>query len=498
MKTPTDDIFQLIQSMSAAEKRYFKIHFSSGKSLVTELFNFLNSMKSYDEEEVKKHFKATKLSKNLKVYKIMLIDLLLKSLSSFRYKKSVNSTIRQSLEEVEILTEKSLYDQAYKKLAKTKKLCLKHEVYEQLIYIIDLEYQFKAFYEVEVSDESLNLLDEILHSTKKVTEVFELKKVTHELSLIAGNVAGSKISPEQATEYEHYLMNKMQELESESKKPLLKKHYYLYAALGHLYHSTNEQEKEYRNKKIIVQFFKKQKNFIETEPNKYWSSYFNFANCCLRTGRKEEFVEAMETLFAFTKRNPFFLRKMILLRVLEIAFHQKQKNFNHIIQKLEPLVLEEVEKYSEEQDKSVVYAFLSLLITHLSVGNHSKVQFYLRRLFRNNKMGEEFTYFFETVNMISHYESGDFDLLQNLLTSKKRKLKREPDFGTPFFKEVLKFFAQLLKPKNELKEKITQLRKKAKKSSGDNYLYLMEYFILEDWLGGLEEQKTYSEFVGGS
>ena len=50
MKTPTDDIFQLIHSMTAAEKRYFKIHFSSEKSLVTELFNYLNGMKSYNEE----------------------------------------------------------------------------------------------------------------------------------------------------------------------------------------------------------------------------------------------------------------------------------------------------------------------------------------------------------------------------------------------------------------------------------------------------------------
>jgi hypothetical protein len=100
MKTPSDDIFQLIQSMTAAEKRYFKIHFSSKKSLTTELFNLLNSMKTYREDEVKRCFKKSKLSKNLKVYKIMLSELLLKSLSSFRYKKSINSLIRQNLEEV--------------------------------------------------------------------------------------------------------------------------------------------------------------------------------------------------------------------------------------------------------------------------------------------------------------------------------------------------------------------------------------------------------------
>jgi len=107
-------------------------------------------MKTYDEDEVKKHFKKSKLSKNLKVYKIMLTELLLKSLSSFRYKKSINSLIRQNLEEVEILTEKKLYPLAIKKLQKTKQICLEHEEFDKLVSIIDLEYQFKDFYEIPI------------------------------------------------------------------------------------------------------------------------------------------------------------------------------------------------------------------------------------------------------------------------------------------------------------------------------------------------------------
>ena len=178
MKTPTDDIFQLIQAMTAAEKRYFQIHFSSEKSLVTELFNYLNGMKEYDEDEVKLNFQDSKLSKNLKVYKIMLADLLLKSLSSFRYKKSINSQLNQNLEEVEILTEKCLYSQAFKKLQKTKKLCFKHEEFDQLITIINLEYRFKAFYEIRNSTESLGLLDDAINAIEKTSSIFELKKLT--------------------------------------------------------------------------------------------------------------------------------------------------------------------------------------------------------------------------------------------------------------------------------------------------------------------------------
>ena len=78
MKLATDNIFQLVQAMTASEKRYFKRHYASEKSVMTDLFDFINNMKEYDEEDVKKHFQHSKLAKNLKVYKVQLTELLLK------------------------------------------------------------------------------------------------------------------------------------------------------------------------------------------------------------------------------------------------------------------------------------------------------------------------------------------------------------------------------------------------------------------------------------
>ena len=495
MKTPTDDIFQLIQAMTAAEKRYFKIHFSSEKSLVTELFNYINGMKVYDEDEVKNHFHDSKLSKNLKVYKIMLMDLLLKSLSSFRYKKSINSTIRQNLEEVEILTEKCLYAQAYKKLQKTKKLCFKHEEFTQLIAIINLEYRFKAFYEIQVKNESINLLDETIYSTNKVSKILDLKKINHELSLNAGEVAKAKISNAEIKKYESHLLKNIKAKTDKKEEGFLKETYYAHSALGHLYHSIKNIEKEYYHKKNILDLFEENKFFIDSNPNKFWASCFNFASCCMRDDRSEEFEETLKKIKAFTKSYPFFQRKMILVYVMEMVFHRKKQNHYYIINELEPIVLKDVNLYGEEQERSVVLSYLSLMMTYLSLGNHTQVQFYLRRLFKNKGMDKAFNYFYETIDMISHFESRDFDILQNLLTSKKRKIKREPSYGTPFYKEILKFFSQILDSNNDIKEEANKLIKIANNHSNDDYLRLMQYFLFEDWTNALLEGKTYSEYV---
>lgn len=492
MKTPSDDIFQLIQSMSAAEKRYFKIHFSSEKSLITELFNYVNGMKAYDEDEVKEYFKETKMSKNLKVYKIMLIDLLLKSLSSFRYKKSINSTIRQSIEEVEILTEKCLYQQAYKKLQKAKKLCYKHEEYDLLISIINLEYRFKAFYEIDIPSDSFNIIDEALASSEKIDEIFQMKRTLHELGTIAGALPTIDITNKEIEKHETILLNKLKEIDTDD---YFKKKYYAHSALGHLYHIAKHKEKEFHHKKSILDLFKEHPHFIKSNPNKYWSSNFNFASCCHRANNSDEFNVTLLELKKFTQAHPFFQRKMILAYVLEISFYRRQKQYNYIVENLEPLVLEEVEKYGKQNERSVVYFYNSLMMTYLALGNHTKVQFYLRRLFNNKGIGKTFTYFYETIDMISHYESGDIDILQNLLSSKKRKIKREPRYGTPFFKEILSFFSKLLNDKKDNIKSIAHLRDESAIHSDDEYLRLLKYFLFDDWIEGLSVNRTYSEHI---
>ena len=103
MKTPSAQLFHLIKKMSAAEKRFLKIHFSSVKSHLTELFDFVNAQDIYDEKVVKAHFSDSLISKNLKVYKVQLTELILRSQVAYHAKRTVRSQIRILLEEVDIL-----------------------------------------------------------------------------------------------------------------------------------------------------------------------------------------------------------------------------------------------------------------------------------------------------------------------------------------------------------------------------------------------------------
>ena len=141
MKTPSNNLFQLIQSMTAAEKRYFKRHYALGKTLAIELFDFINGMDHYDEEQIKRRFVDSKLAKNLKVYKVQLTNLVMKSLVSYHDKRNVKSKIRIGLEEIDILMDKGLSELAFSRLRKLKTLCEQHEELSYLEEIVEREAQ---------------------------------------------------------------------------------------------------------------------------------------------------------------------------------------------------------------------------------------------------------------------------------------------------------------------------------------------------------------------
>ncbi len=139
MRKPREDVFELISNMSPAEKRYFKGHYGTKKNQLVVLFDFLNKMSNYDEQIIKTHFKNSKISKNLKVYKVQLLDLILKSLVSYNSKRDPRSKVRIELEEVDILLGKKMLKLAARKLDRLHQICEDNELTLESISLLARE-----------------------------------------------------------------------------------------------------------------------------------------------------------------------------------------------------------------------------------------------------------------------------------------------------------------------------------------------------------------------
>jgi tetratricopeptide (TPR) repeat protein len=135
---PTNDLHELVQSLTKSEKRFFKLQSSlqSGEKNYVRIFDLLERMEVYDEEYVKEHFKGEVFLKHLPSEKNHLFKLILKALRSFHGEHSTSNLIKQELKNVEILFYKGLYLECKKALKRAKRMATDHEFFYYLFEII--------------------------------------------------------------------------------------------------------------------------------------------------------------------------------------------------------------------------------------------------------------------------------------------------------------------------------------------------------------------------
>ncbi len=140
--TKTDYLVQLINSLTKAEKRSFRLFVTrnqiSEEILFLQLFDELSKAKRYDEEAVLQKIPGIKKRQlsNLKahLYKQLLICLRLLGRSN-----SIDIEVRERLDYSRVLYDKGLYRQSLDILAKTKGLALKHRYYVLALNVLEFE-----------------------------------------------------------------------------------------------------------------------------------------------------------------------------------------------------------------------------------------------------------------------------------------------------------------------------------------------------------------------
>jgi len=117
-KKESDQLFQLIKSLTKSEKRYFKLNEGkSDESKFLRLFNLIDNHSEMDDASIlasEPLFKPSQFS-NLKAH---LYSKLLKSLRDYSLQGVVGIQIREMIDESQVLFNKSLYDLSYKRLNK--------------------------------------------------------------------------------------------------------------------------------------------------------------------------------------------------------------------------------------------------------------------------------------------------------------------------------------------------------------------------------------------
>ncbi|MCF8256870.1 MAG: hypothetical protein K9J06_04925 [Flavobacteriales bacterium] len=137
-KPPTDKVFQLIKSLTKAEKRYFRLHVGkhgAEKNNHHELFDVYDGLETFTEEALLGALHNKAIKNSLPTAKSRLYDAVLRSLDDFHAKSSIDAQLKRTLHFVEILYKKSLYHQSHKLLEGAKRLAYQYDKHTSLLEI---------------------------------------------------------------------------------------------------------------------------------------------------------------------------------------------------------------------------------------------------------------------------------------------------------------------------------------------------------------------------
>ena len=170
----SDVLFDLIKSLTAHEKRYFKVyasrHVIGSENNYVKLFDALSSQKKYDERKLKKKIAGKRFADYLPMAKNYLQRIILKSLDNFHLDNTIESRVRTMLRQAKILYEKKMITVCGSVLNRAEKISRKHELDYCFLEILDMKFQLmRTNSYINISQQEINVLfTELLNTIRKI------------------------------------------------------------------------------------------------------------------------------------------------------------------------------------------------------------------------------------------------------------------------------------------------------------------------------------------
>lgn len=431
---PSEELFILINSLTKSEKRFFKLSSSiqTGEKNYLKLFEFIEKQDEYDENALKENFKNETFIKHLPSEKNHLYKLILKALRGFHSDQTSSSRLKEELRNIEILYDKALYKECTKFIKRGKSLAIKNEKFYYLIELLS--------WEKRLSEESYESGNFKINLNKIVTEEEEaLAKLEN---LAAYHILYSKINA--VFRSEGYTKNREQReiVDEIANQHLIKgKHTALsYRAASICFYIKGLCAAAQRNYNESFIHFNRTKKILDDHPllkmdlsKRYLLTNFHLFRCYLVAGEFEKAEDVLTYIESLPSKKGF-KSENILNRVDSITFNQRlmllniQGKFSESIQfqekTLELRGKDFASLYSVEQ-KMLMDFYLAY--AYFGIENYKKALFHLNNILNSEfqLLRQDLFKFSRLFNLVLHIELGNFDLLDYVVKSTKRYLKKD-------------------------------------------------------------------------
>ncbi len=503
-KEPIPLVLSLIQSLRKGEKRYFKLQqHQSGDENAKKfmwLFDYLDKSRKYDPAAILKKYpkiKATQLP-NLKTH---LYNRLLQSLS--QYEQSGNSFInlRETVNHIQILFEKSLYDHCRKLIRRAKKMATQVQNLEMLLVI--LKWEKALLIEVPGVDNPRKVND-LVREVQQLTEIInnvnrfsnlatQLQALTVKSSFARNNSEIKKVT----TLVEKGLQN------LSTKNMTFQERLHYYELHAHYYHFIQDFTHSYSYANQLVNLFDEYPRMKKQEIE----SYVNGLSTMMKNQVRLQLPEPLENTMAKVEilRSQSELNEALRIKLEKYRytytfhyffirgaftngvkwFQQNEKAFYTI------------DSILDMPSQMVLYYQLASL--YFGSSNYRISLMWLNKIINmpGQEIQEDILSFARILSLICHYELNNLDVLDSYLRSVYRYHIQKKDLYL-YQKRIMVFLKKLSVDMSdeELWDEFKLLKKQMEKIVNKPFeRRAFYYFDIISWLESKIENKPVEQII---
>jgi len=420
----TEDVFNLVKSLTKAEKRAFRLYAGriqdSDTLLYMQLFDIIEKMKVLDETGIRK--KITGLGNtqysNLKRH---LHKQILNSLKLLHKEKRPNLFIREQIDFAYVLYGKGLYMQALKVLSKAKKEAYKNHTDFSLLTIIEMEKMIQSRHITRTKTEPIEqLVQEANNCANALFNRVHLSNISvrlHRYYILNGHAKSQK-------DFNAVEQDFKADLEKVDIKGLGKMEFiYLYQSYVWYYYIQNNfaQCGQYAQKWIDL--FKHNQDMPTRDTNLFFRGYHYLLTSLFNLRKTKAFKKGLLELTTFRKNN--YKKFNYNTQIISFLYVHTGRLNQHFLEGTYTEGLETVKstirrinRYRNHLDPhKILVLYYKIAWMFIAAGKPDKAARYLNEIvfMQRHSLREDLQSYSRLLHLIMHYDCEDFYALPRLV-----------------------------------------------------------------------------------
>lgn len=462
-KTPSKKLFNLVKLLSGSERRYFKLAVNptgDSNNKYAKLFDGIWDQEEFDDSVLQNLvYGNTKLeTRKYSELKNYLYGQVLKSLQGYDSNSSIIYKVRNYLLNVKVLFKRSLFASCWEELNKAQKLAVQYELYTEQLEILGWQKEL-AYARTDIS-----FLDNNLERiSKQELECLEYQRILVGLrnlffQLLIELRKDVSRNKEQRKRLERLSKNPLLKAAVEMKGYRVSSMYLRFVSLLHF--ANSEVEEFYESSKLLVKQMEAQTHFLKEDVSEYISAVNNHLIACGQTEKFDKvsnYLGRLKDVKPITKDDELKIHRQYYMNKFTLCLVQGTFEEGLVELKNHIKVVNKFPAFAFSKN-SFYFQYFNI---YFGVGDYEQALFYLNEWLNQprNVERQDLQALSRILNLLVHYEMGNSILLESLIRSTKRYLRKENRIYQ-FELKIMEFFGEMAKPisKKEKKQTILKLQ----------------------------------------